>query len=350
MKERRPPHRKVLPFRRTRRGGGTGGDAPYGTPRPFASSGLPGLSGGFVAPDDATSPASSIGLASSDNSVGPASLVGPDGSAGQGGSRPPRDGSPPGLVVVPSRGDRSRTPRSLGAVAPSRSPFQCMDELAGLGGVLGAVAPPDATGAAGMSRRPGRQLTLRRLPLLRRILRRFADAAARRIGTVCGVGCVVTPDETQLCHMAECAGLLTRPAMHRFGVVPLEGMAALLFDHSLRDALVWLGLGVDPRAIAGGPAGGPATGLANGPAGHRSGGTPVPALPDSGGRNGWLPGHAESGLCVHLGLQLQLDLEWAFLPYFEIETSGCDAPPGEPGGQPAHAREALRPDWTALGE
>ncbi|MBG3878632.1 hypothetical protein FVW20_16875, partial [Desulfovibrio oxamicus] len=187
-------------------------------------------------------------------------------------------------------------------------------------------------------------------PLLKRILRRFADAAARRIGTLCGVGCVVTPDETQLCDMAGCAGLLTRPAMHRFGVVPLEGMAALLFDHSLRDALVWLGLGVDPRSIADGPAGGPAGGPATGLEPPRSGGVPVSSLPGSGNRSGWLPGHAESGLCVHLGRQLQLDLEWAFLPYFEIETSGCDAPPGEPGGQPAHAREALRPDWEALGE
>jgi hypothetical protein len=233
-----------------------------------------------------------------------------------------------------------------------------MDDLAGLGVPVGSVDISGVVGPAGMSRRPGGQPTLRRLPLLRRILRRFADAAARRIGTLCGVGCVVTPDETQLCDMAGCAGLLTRPAMHRFGVVPLEGMAALLFDHSLRDAFVWLGLGVDPRAmtgspegyLGGAPAGGPGNGLANGGAGHRSGGSPAFSLPGAGSRNGWLPGHAESGLCVHLGRQLQLDLEWAFLPYFEIETSGCDAPPGEPGGQPAHAREALRPDWTALGE
>lgn len=213
-----------------------------------------------------------------------------------------------------------------------------------------------------MPRRPGGLPALRRLPLLQRILRRFADAAARRIGSLCGVGCVVTPDETQLCDMAGCAGLLARPAMHRFGVVPLEGVAGLLFDHSLRDAVTWLGLGVDPRAVAGSPggyaegapagnaAGRPANGPGHGSAVRWSGGTSAPALPGSGSSSGWLPGHAESGLCVHLGRQLQLDLEWAFLPYFEIETSGCDAPPGEPGGQPAHAREVLRPDWTALGE
>lgn len=364
MKERRPPHRKVLPFRRTRRAGGTGGDAPYGAPRPSGPSGpaglsgATGLSGGFVASDDGASPASPANPASTGNPAGPAGPDLPDDAPRSGGSRTPRGGgTPPELVVVPGRGGRSRAPRSLGAVAPPGPSFQCMDDLAGLGGVLGVVNSLDSAGPADMPRRPGRPPTLRRLPLLRRILRRFADAAARRIGTLCGVGCVVTPDETQLCDMAGCAGLLTRPAMHRFGVVPLEGMAGLLFDHSLRDALAWLGLGVDPRSVMSSPGGYPvdgqaerrAEGRANGLAGHRPGGSPVPALPGSGSRNGWLPGHAESGLCVHLGRQLQLDLEWAFLPYFEIETSGCDAPPGEPG-QPAHAREALRPDWTALGE
>lgn len=257
-------------------------------------------------------------------------------------------GKPPELVVVPSRGGNTRTPRSLGAMAPSGSPFQCMDGLASLVGSMG----PD--GPEGISRHPGRQPALRRLPLLRRILRRFADAAARRIGSLCGVGCVVTPGETQLCDMAGCAGLLARPAMHRFGVVPLEGMAALLFDPSLRDAVTWLGLGVDPRMMTGARAGDCTGGPANRQASTRlhggAGGYAMPPLPGASGRNGWLPGHAEAGLCVHLGRQLQLDLEWAFLPYFEIETSGCDAPPGEPGGQPAHARELLRPDWTALGE
>lgn len=368
MKERRPPHRKVLPFRRTRRGGGTGGDAPYGVPRPSGlpgQSGPSGLSGGFVVPDEPPNPASPANPASPVGSDTPADPVAPsapdlpDDASPSGGSRAPRDcGSPPELVVVPRRRDRSRAPRSLGAVAPSGPSFQCMDDLAGLGVPVGSVDISGVVGPAGMPRRPGGQPTLRHLPLLQRIMRRFADAAARRIGSLCGVGCVVTPDETRLCDMAGCAGLLKRPAMHRFGVVPLEGMAALLFDHSLRDAFVWLGLGVDPRAmtgspegyLGGAPAGGPGNGLANGGAGHRSGGSPAFSLPGAGSRNGWLPGHAESGLCVHLGRQLQLDLEWAFLPYFEIETSGCDAPPGEPGGQPAHAREALRPDWIALGE
>ncbi|MEG6504373.1 hypothetical protein [Nitratidesulfovibrio sp. 1201_IL3209] len=312
MKERRPPHRKVLPFRRTRRGAGTGGDAPYGAPRP---PGPPGLSGGFVAPDGPPGPAGSTDSA------------GPDLPDGVGGTGTGGTGShPPELVVVPGRGGRGRAPRSLGAVAPPGLSFRCMDGLADLGG------------PAGLCRRPGAQPTLRRLPLFKRILRRFADAAARRIGILCGVGCVITPDETRLCDMAGCAGLLARPAMHRFGVVPLEGTAALLFDHSLREAVTWLGLGVDPRGMAGSWPG------------SWSGGDSMPPPPGSGGRNGWLPGHAEAGLCAHLGRQLQLDLEWAFLPYFEIETSGCDAPPGEPGGQPAHAREALRPDWTALGE
>ncbi len=321
MKERRPPHRKVLPFRRTRRGAGTGGDAPSG---PSGQSGLAGLAGLAGLPGSFVSPDGPPGLA------GPAGPTDPaDSAAGTSG------GHPPELVVVPSRGGRGRAPRSLGAVAPPGHSFRCMDGLADLGGSIGPIGP---AGPVGMSRRPGAQPTLRRLPLLKRILRRFADAAARRIGTLCGVGCVITPDETRLCDMAGCAGLLARPAMHRFGVVPLEGTAALLFDHSLREAVTWLGLGVDPRGMAGSWPG------------SWSGGDSMPPPLGSGGRNGWLPGHAEAGLCAHLGRQLQLDLEWAFLPYFEIETSGCDAPPGEPGGQPAHAREALRPDWTALGE
>lgn len=352
MKERRPPHRKVLPFRRIRRGGGTGGDVPYGAPRPSGLSGpsgpsglsgSSGLSGDFVAPDGPDGgphPPHPLHPPHSGGTAGP-DLTG-DSRATHGGGKPPE------LVVVPSRGGNTRTPRSLGAMAPSGSPFQCMDGLASLVGTMG----PD--GPEGIPRHPGRQPALRRLPLLRRILRRFADAAARRIGNLCGVGCVVTPGETQLCDMAGCAGLLARPAMHRFGVVPLEGMAALLFDPYLRDAVTWLGLGVDLRMMTGVRTSDCTGGSANRQASARlhggAGGYAMPPLPGSGGRNGWLPGHAEAGLCVHLGRQLQLDLEWAFLPYFEIETSGCDAPPGEPGGQPAHARELLRPDWTALGE
>jgi hypothetical protein len=200
---------------------------------------------------------------------------------------------------------------------------------------------------------------LRRLPLLERIVRRFADAAARRMGALCGVGCEVTPGETRLYDMAGCARLLARPAMHRFGVVPLEGTAALLFDHPLRETATWLALGVDPRVMAGAWAGTDDDSMSLQPGSPGSFGSPISfgslgpfgaSGVGSGGRNGWRPGHAEAALCAHLGRQLQLDLEWAFLPYFEIETSGCDAPPGEPGGQPAHAREALRPDWTALGE
>lgn len=336
MKERRPPHRKVLPFRRARRiaGSGGGGDAPGAPQRLPGGIGGPGGVGG---PDGLNAP----------------DALPPLGTAGRGGMR--GDGPPPELVVVPG-GGRARAPRSLGAgvlgfrdVSPGRA-SSGLPPPTGPIGSIGPGAPSSGplrctdglTGLRDLLPRPGGGLpVLRRLPLLQRILRRFADAAARRIGTLCGVGCLVTPGETRLYDMAGCAGLLARPAMHRFGVVPLEGTAALLFDHPLRETATWLALGVDPRVMAGAWAG---------PGGDAMSLQPGASGAGYGGRNGWRPGHAEAGLCTHLGRQLQLDLEWAFLPYFEIETSGCDAPPGEPGGQPAHAREALRPDWTALGE
>lgn len=355
MKERRPPHRKVLPFRRARRiaGTGGGGDAPGGQARlsaraaGAAGSGEPGGSGGsggagsFVAPN-------------APNAPGPA-----DG------------GFPAPELVVVQGGGRSRAPRSLGAgvlgfrdVPSGRGPSGQLppDEPAGPGGPVGRVPGPlrctdGLTGLRDLLPRPGGGLpVLRRLPLLERIVRRFADAAARRMGALCGVGCEVTPGETRLYDMAGCAGLLARPAMHRFGVVPLEGTAALLFDHPLRETATWLALGVDPRVMAGSWAGTDDASMSPQPGGLGSFGSPIsfgplgpPGASGAGGRNGWRPGHAEAALCAHLGRQLQLDLEWAFLPYFEIETSGCDAPPGEPG-QPVHAREALRPDWAALGE
>lgn len=354
MKERRPPHRKVLPFRRARRiaGTGGGGDVPGGQARLSAGTagtvgaGGSGGTGSFVAPNAPNAPGAADG-----------------------------EFPAPELVVVQG-GGRSRAPRSLGAgvlgfrdvppgrassggpppvgpagpngpdrpLGPAPGPLRCTDGLTGLRDLLP---------------RPGGGLpVLRRLPLLERIVRRFADAAARRMGALCGVGCEVTPGETRLYDMAGCARLLARPAMHRFGVVPLEGTAALLFDHPLRETATWLALGVDPRVMAGAWAGTDDDSMSLQPGSPGSFGSPISfgslgpfgaSGVGSGGRNGWRPGHAEAALCAHLGRQLQLDLEWAFLPYFEIETSGCDAPPGEPG-QPVHAREALRPDWAALGE
>ena len=370
MKERRPPHRKVLPFLRARRiaGTGGGGDAPAGQSclsagaAGAAGAGRSGGSGSFVAPDTPETPARPDML---DMPVSPGIADG---------------GFPAPELVVVQGGGKSRAPRSLGAgvlgfrdVPPDRAssgqpppgdptgPVGPVGSVGPVGRASGPLRCTDGlTGLRDLLPRPGGGLpVLRRLPLLERIVRRFADAAARRMGALCGVGCEVTPGEARLYDMAGCAGLLARPAMHRFGVVPLEGTAALLFDHPLRETATWLALGADPRVMAGAWAGTDGDTMSLQPG--------SPTLPTSfgsfgllgppgasgtgyGGRNVWQPGHAESALCAHLGRQLQLDLEWAFLPYFEIETSGCDAPPGEPGGQPVHAREALRPDWTALGE
>lgn len=144
-----------------------------------------------------------------------------------------------------------------------------------------------------------------RLPVLERIVRRFARGAATRLSAYTGTPCVVEVvsvshrpsgfhEQPGCQHDAESAGHQQDVAVrsgrvlwHMAAVVPLDDVVCLAVDEGWVDTVARHALG----------AGGMPKGCAS-----------------------WPPSQVVMAVCGHFMHAVQLDLEAAFLPFFEIET------------------------------
>lgn len=167
-----------------------------------------------------------------------------------------------------------------------------------------------------------------RLPVLERIVRRFARGAAMRLSAYTGTPCLVEVvsvshrsfgfqeyheyqhDAEVASHLPDATARTGRVMWHMAGVVPLDEVVCLVVDEAWVDTVARHALGAG-------------------------------ALPK--GSAGWPSSQVATAVCGHFLRAVQLDLEAAFLPFFEIETVAegelaSTTSPSEGGGWQATLR------------
>lgn len=141
---------------------------------------------------------------------------------------------------------------------------------------------------AGPEREPVQLAAPKRLPVLERIVRRFVSAAARRVEAFTGTPCHMVAGTLERVDSAGEGIRLHAPGVHVFDVAPLDACACFIVDGGWADSVVCHALGAEGLAA---------------------------------GSSGWPTSEVASGLVTRLCHLLQLDVESAFLPFFEIETT-----------------------------